>query len=122
MASTPNRKPFVLLWHVKLDTDDLKREPPSKSALTAKAAQRETSLQEKSISFRETLEFFAGQHNIQFKPLSGRTHSLTGKPLFAFGHVTLYLDNHVVWVPSQNEQSLGWQPVSFDELLNRAKS
>lgn len=83
--------------------------------------QEKAAAQQASISFRETLEYFAGEHNISFRPLPGRTHPLTGKPLFHFGPVTLYLDNHVVWVPGENEASLGWQPVSFDELLTRAK-
>ena len=68
------------------------------------------------ISFKETVEFYASKHDVLFMP-TGKINS-TGKALFRFGKVHVYIDGSVVYA----EDSMGqFTPESLETLLKMQK-
>ena len=82
-----------------------------------------------AISFKDTVAYFAAKHNQPFQPLPNKTHRLSGKPVYRFGRVPIYLDGTVIYALDDGSGSGGgtgdvttgaYRPVSFERLLELA--
>ena len=84
-----------------------------------------------NVSFKEVVDSFAQQHNVEFAPRIGKYHE--GKQVWQFGSCLCYLDQNVVFVSSGSGKAasvgnqLGdrsaarnWIPMALEELLQAA--
>ena len=71
-----------------------------------------------TATFREVVEDFARELDVQFCPRMGANSTKDGKQVFLFGELPIYFDNNVVFAL----QETNWQPVSLDRLAVMAKS
>jgi len=67
-------------------------------------------------SFREEVEEYALRHNVLFAPKKGLSHD--GKPLYAFGPITCYLDAGVIHVLDGER----WRPSSLEQVVQRSQA
>ena len=79
-----------------------------------------------TISFKDTVAYFAAKHNQPFQPLANKTHRSSGKPVYRFGRVPIYLDGQVIYALDDGSGGGGdvtagtYRPVSFERLLELA--
>jgi hypothetical protein len=74
------------------------------------------------VTLKEALTHLAEQHNITFMPHPKRGPK-DGKPVFAFGHLSVYLDRSVIFVleaPTDPGRAPAWKPIALDDLIERA--
>lgn len=67
------------------------------------------------VSFRDVVEEFAIENNVEFVPKINQTHD--GKPLWMFGNVTCYIDQHVVFAQIKENERYIWKPIALESLL-----
>lgn len=67
-----------------------------------------------SVSFKEALEQLAEERGMIMLPKPGKQQS--GKQVYSFGKLSIYLDNRIVFALSGGE----WKPIPLDELLPKA--
>jgi hypothetical protein len=73
------------------------------------------------MSFRDIVEQFAAINNISFAPNVKRgRHEVTGKPIYLFGKVNVYLVGERRAIYAKEKDSNDWRPVALDALLQRA--
>lgn len=77
------------------------------------ALQRKKPEKTTTVTFKETVEFFAAKNGLLFQSTATH-HPTTGKQIFKFGQVQVYLDNSLVYAQSTKGQ---FMPVSFDQLI-----
>lgn len=78
-----------------------------------------------TITFKETVDYFAQKHNIMFQPTQ-KTHKSSGKSLYRFGQAWIYLDGTIIYAladpGSVDVTRAPYEPVSFERLLELAQS
>ena len=68
----------------------------------------------RACSFKEALEHLAEDRGMLMLPKAGKQQS--GKQVYSFGKVSIYLDNRIVYALVAGE----WKPMAIDELLAKA--
>lgn len=71
------------------------------------------------LSLRDLVARFAADAGLEFLPRPGRLHD--GAPVYAFGGVSVVLDNSSSMVRAQLKDGR-WAPVSLDKLLQEARA
>mmetsp|Transcript_39489 Transcript_39489/g.86650 ORF Transcript_39489/g.86650 Transcript_39489/m.86650 type:complete len:590 (+) Transcript_39489:49-1818(+) len=71
-----------------------------------------------TASFRDVVEDFARQNDIEFTPRMGANSTRDGKQVFLFGSIPVYIDNNVVFAM----RGSAWQPTSLEDLVLAASS
>ena len=81
------------------------------------------------VSFKDSLDYLAEQHGILFHVHpQGKQHPVSGKPLYIFGKLTIHLGDGVVWICKKSSSSdarvnsMEWQPISFEHLIELQNS
>ena len=69
-------------------------------------------------TFREVVEDFARQNDIDFAPKFGTNSTRDGKQIFSFGGVSVYFDNNIVFA----QRASSWHPTSLEDLALVASS
>eukprot|EP00658_Telonema_sp_P-2_P041652 TRINITY_DN29819_c0_g1_i1.p1 TRINITY_DN29819_c0_g1~~TRINITY_DN29819_c0_g1_i1.p1 ORF type:complete len:484 (-),score=97.64 TRINITY_DN29819_c0_g1_i1:242-1693(-) len=69
----------------------------------------------KNLSFKEVVESLACENDFVLMPKK-RQHS-SGKDIYAFGKLSIYFDDCVVYVLDGDE----WEPISLEDLVEKAK-
>ena len=86
---------------------------------TASEVEARIRLQRRSMqppTFKDVLEDFARENQLEFHPRVGAKSSVDGKQVFVFGGVLIYIESDVIFAFKDSE----WNPVSLDQLSTMA--
>jgi hypothetical protein len=71
-----------------------------------------------TATFRDVVEDFARQNDIEFTPRMGANSTKDGKQVFLFGSIPVYIDSNVMFAM----RGSAWQPTSLEDLVLAASS
>ena len=73
----------------------------------------------RKMNFKSLLESIAEKEGLLFMPWNGGKKHSSGKTIYCFGDVCrIYMDNGVAFLKGDSSE---WEPVSLDELVQKAR-